>query len=239
MLGDGFDASLDVQRGEGIVVFGKQQGAHVLDALGDVLPADSGGEGFVLEFLSDGLCFERCDAVGPDFRAGDDEARQFIDGEEGFGHRGLAQNTGIGRVAEDGGADFFIHAEGAKVRHPHCRMLGGVGVFFVIEVVQESGDDPAVGLVGIDEPGVRAHACGDALHVDAEVGAECPLVHQFSGLIDGHAHAGSVAADFFLDGFRRSIQKLRTMRPAAAIQISVHVTYKPIVYTSQPQLDPM
>lgn len=160
--------------------------AERFDAAINVLAADGGGEGSVFEFFDDTGGREGGDAIGPDLAAGDDEAGELIDGEEGGGHGGRRGDAGVGGVGEDGLTDVFVDTELFEVPDADEGVFVARRVAFVIEVVEEAGDDPPVALGGVEAVGAGGHAGGDAFHVLSQGGAGGPFVHQRPGLIGSH-----------------------------------------------------
>ena len=118
------------------------------DPVGNLRAIDGGGKGFILEFLVDAFGFEVGDAVRSYFGAGDDESGEFIDGEEDFCEVRITGGPGVFGMSEDGAADRFVDAEAAEVFDADEGVLFAGGVFFVIKVVEESGDGVDHQLVG-------------------------------------------------------------------------------------------
>src|SRR5438067_8704072 len=73
--------------------------AQLGDAFGDVLTADRGGEGFVLQLLLYAFRLQVRDAVRANLGTCDDEAGQLVHREERFGHRRGSRRAAVLSVA--------------------------------------------------------------------------------------------------------------------------------------------
>src|SRR5271154_4829616 len=79
-----------------------ERDAKLLGAVVDVVATHAARERFVFQLLLYGCCFHLVDTFrGFDERAGCEEAREFVTGEEGTIERRNARDAGIARVSKD------------------------------------------------------------------------------------------------------------------------------------------
>src|SRR5271169_2141919 len=81
---------------------------------------------------------------GLDERNGGEKSGEFIAGEESLGKMRCSRHTGVLRMAHDRFANLLRPSLLGEDFVAHERMLGGAGIFFLIEIMQKAGD--AVGL---------------------------------------------------------------------------------------------
>ena len=120
-----------------------QRLAQHLAAAANHIPVDPGGECLVLELLFDRFDFQVQNAFGGANQAGRmDESGQFVDGVEGFLHRGFGLGVGADAVAvAEHGAD--VQRVDALVLHD----LPGLAAMFlgkllIVQIVQQTGHPP-------------------------------------------------------------------------------------------------
>ena len=135
---------------------------ELLDPALHLAPVDCGGEGRLLQLLLDGLRLHALDPGRPHQRAGGDEPRELVDGEQGLGHLRLARDLEELGVAGDRIDDVLGVVAALQLLD---RVAGvarvEVGVALVVEVVDERRDRVAL-LVLIPLAGVRPHGRLDA-----------------------------------------------------------------------------
>jgi hypothetical protein len=186
VLAEGLDAEGDV------VVEGKVEFGSALD---DVFAGDAAGEGFVFHAFFYGTGFEIEDGFGgADKGAGDEEAGEFVAGEEGVFEGSLARRVAIAGMGEDGADDFFGVAVFAEDLGAFGGVLAvggvvGVGPALVVEVMENGGEAPGI-FVGAVFAGIGAHAGFDGEHVFAEGFGLGEFADKFPGVVAG-GHWGS------------------------------------------------
>ncbi len=163
--------------------------AEQLRAVGDILALDGAREAFVLHLLDRAPGFYlREGPAGLDQRAGGQEARELVAREEGAVEVAFRFHAGVVGVRENGVQHLLRPAVLAQVRDADKGVLGRRGMFFVVEVVQETGSGVEVGdrfHIGAGAFRLAAPvgfaAEGDAEGVLAQTFARGPLLHQGKG----------------------------------------------------------
>lgn len=146
------------------------------------------GKELVLELFLNTLRFERRNTFGANLRARDNKPAQLIARKESPCHGSESRHAGaFGAMSENGDSSLVIDADRLEMLAPDNGMLFRSRMPLPIKVVQKARNLPALLFPRIELDGVRSHARGDALHVDAQRRILNPLVHQSSCFVKIHA----------------------------------------------------
>jgi len=124
----------------------------------DFLAIDCSRERFILQLLLDRPRFKVPDAVWSHQRTGDHKPGQFVAGIKPSREQSIPRHPGVICMTKYGPANVLAVAVLAQYFRTLQRMIGGIRIHFVVEVVQQAGDCPCF-FVRLQPASISLHYC--------------------------------------------------------------------------------